>query len=176
MASTPNANVDNFGSELFVSSPRTADSDDVEYMDEFERPDKSDTAPRTPTCLSMLGSAAALLSAVEGNEEESALEANFRVFPSEVPTLTNRFTNQDEELNENGYDLDGNLPHFADEQYDDIEGYDEDVIGAIDNPPPPPAMVTAPALTVESVMKLGVKELKEELKKRGRAITGKKSE
>jgi hypothetical protein len=106
LASTPNANVDNFGSELFVSLPRTADSDDVQLMDEFERPDESDTAPRAPTCLFTLGSTAALLLAVEGNKAESALEANFRVFPSQVTTLTNRFTNQDEDLNDNGYNSD----------------------------------------------------------------------
>jgi hypothetical protein len=63
-----------------------------------------------------LGSAAALLSAVEGNEEESVLKANFRVFPSKVPTLTKHFTNQDEDLNDNGYDSDGNLPFFANKQ------------------------------------------------------------
>ncbi len=67
-------------------------------------------------------------------------------------------------------------PNFAHEQYDNIEGYAEDVIGAIDNPPLPPAPVAAPALAVESVMKLTVKDLKDELKKRGRAITGKKSD
>jgi hypothetical protein len=120
-----------------------------------------------------MGSAAALLLAVEGNEEESAIKVNFRVFPSKVPTLTKCFTNQDEELNVNGYDSDGNLPYFANEQYDNIEGYAEDVIGAIDNPLLPPALVAAPGLTVESVMKLVVKDLKNELKKRGRAITGK---
>jgi len=173
---TPNANVDNFGRELFVSLPRTADSNDVQLMDKFERPDKSDTAPRAPSCLFTLGSAAASLSVVVGNKEESALEANFRVFPSQVPTLTNCFTNQDEDLNENGFDSDGNLPHFANEQYNDMEGNIEDVIVAIDNQPSPIAMLREPALTVESVMKLGVKELKEELKKRGRAISGKKSE
>ncbi len=37
-------------------------------------------------------------------------------------------------------------------------------------------LVAAPALTRESGVKFLVKDLKEELKKRGRAITGKKSE
>jgi hypothetical protein len=110
LAGTPNANVDYFGSELCVSSPRTADSDDVELMEEFGRPGESDTAPPSATRLFTLPSAGASLLAVDSNEEESALEANFRVFPSQVPTLTKRFTNQDEELNDNGYDSDGNLP------------------------------------------------------------------
>ena len=111
-----------------------------------------------------------------GGALPAAASPNLARTPNANVDNTNRFTNQDEDLNENGYDSDGNLPHFADDQYDDMEGYIEDVIVAIDNPPSPVAMLRAPALTVESVMKLGVKELKEELKKRGRAISGKKSE
>ncbi len=161
-----------------MPSPRTADSNNVDLFDEFEHTGKSNAAPPAQSCLFMLGSTARLLLVVEGNDEESAPEANFQAFPSVVPTLTKRFTNQDQELNNNGYDSNGNLPHCADKNYNDMEGYAKDVFGAIDNPPPPsvPVAVAAPALMVELVMKLLVKELKEELKKRGRAITEKKPE
>ena len=54
-----------------------------------------------------------------------ASSANFGDFPSEIPTLKNRFVNLNATLNDEGYDSEGNLPYFADEQEDDIEGYEE---------------------------------------------------
>ena len=41
----PNANVDNIGNDVFLSLPRTADSNDVKLMQEIERSGKSNTAP-----------------------------------------------------------------------------------------------------------------------------------
>ena len=41
----PNANFDNIGKNVFLSSPRTADSNDVKLMQEIGRPGKSNTAP-----------------------------------------------------------------------------------------------------------------------------------
>ena len=50
--------------------------------------------------------------------------------------------NRDATLNDEGYDSEGNLPYFADEQEDDIEGYEEMRIGgdAAALAPPPPQL------------------------------------
>jgi hypothetical protein len=58
-------------------------------------------------------------------------------FPSEIPKVHNRFSNQDEALNDDGYDSEGNLPYFADEDVDNMEGYNELPID-VDAPTPPP--------------------------------------
>jgi len=76
-----------------------------------------------------------------GNKGEGApSSANFGDFPSAIPTLKKRFASQDTTLNDEGYDSEGNLPYFADEEQDDIEGYEELPIGgdaAAPAPPPP---------------------------------------
>ena len=95
-------------------------------------------------------------------------------FPSEIPKVHNRFSNQDEALNNEGYDSKGSLPYFTDYDVDDMEGYNELSIG-VDEPTPPPPPVAPTVFTVESLMRLPVKELKEELKKRGRSTTGEKT-
>jgi hypothetical protein len=38
-----------------------------------------------------------------------------------LPKVHNRFSNQDEALNTEGYDSEGNLPYFADEDVDDMD-------------------------------------------------------
>ncbi len=96
----------------------------------------------------------------------------FGVFQANILTIQNPFFNQDESLNDEGYDSKGNLPHFADKESDDFEGYIEPLIG-VDDAPAPPAPAVAAELTVESVMRLGVKDLKDEPKKRGQATSGK---
>ena len=78
-------------------------------------------------------------------------------------------------MNNEGYDSEGGLPHFVDKEDDDMEGYSELQIGGNAPAPPAPAAVAA-NLTVESVMRLAVKDLKDELKKRGRATSGGKNE
>ena len=58
-------------------------------------------------------------------------------FPSEIPKVHNRFSNQDEALNNEGYDSKGSLPYFTDYDVDDMEGYNELPIG-VDEPPTSP--------------------------------------
>ena len=82
-------------------------------------------------------------------------------FPTAQPFLENWFHNQQENLNDDGYDSEGNLPHFADMEGDDLEGYDEDAIDAFAASVPVPVAT----LTVESMGRLGIKELKDELHK-----------
>jgi hypothetical protein len=79
-----------------------------------------------------------------GNKDEGApSSANFGDFPSAIPTLQYWFASQDTTLNDEGYDSEGNLPYFADEEQDDIEVYEELPIGgdaAAPAPPPPPQL------------------------------------
>ncbi len=57
-------------------------------------------------------------------------------FPSKIPTLQNCFTNQDENLNNEGYDSEGDLPYFADED-EGVDDFEELTIGVDDAPAPP---------------------------------------
>ena len=95
--------------------------------------------------------------------------------------IKKRFFNQNSELNDDGYDYEGGLPFFADNQVDDaveyfeapLEDYDEGPQPAAP-PTPAPAAVATEQLTIERMMSLKMKELKEELRKRGRSMVGKK--
>ena len=65
----------------------------------------------------------------EGGGDDGARSADANlgsIFPSAAPTLNLRYYNQDSELNEKGYDSEGCLPHFADnDEGADPEGYNE---------------------------------------------------
>ena len=104
--------------------------------------------------------------------EENDVSAFGVPFPAEQPFFENRYHNQKENHEDEGYDSEGNLPHFADVDGDDIDAYDETPIDRSDAP----SSVLVGPLTLEAVGGLGVKELKDELRKRGRSITGKKIE
>ncbi len=51
-----------------------------------------------------------------GNDDGArSADANLgSIFPSATPTLNLRYYNQNPELNDKGYDSEGGLPHFAD--------------------------------------------------------------
>jgi hypothetical protein len=64
-----------------------------------------------------------------GAVNESAVPGvNLASFPRDFGTVENRFTNQDEALNNEGYNSEGNLPHFADEPNNNMEDYCEETI------------------------------------------------
>ena len=75
--------------------------------------------------------------------EEDASWPLFQTCPSHVPTIQNHFSNQDEALNDEGYNFKGNLTHFNDEENDDMEGYSDPQIGVKDAPAPPAPAVVA---------------------------------
>jgi hypothetical protein len=58
----------------------------------------------------------------------AVLGVNIASFPSNFGTVENRFTNQDEALNNESYDSKGNLPHFADKPNNNMEEYCEETI------------------------------------------------
>jgi hypothetical protein len=103
-------------------------------------------------------------------------------FPSAVPTVQNRFFNQNPEWNDEGYDSEGGLPYFANDEEVDADDYNEAPLVNDACPPPGEAesavaeTEAAPELTVSGVMLLNVAWLKGELKRRGNAIAGKKGE
>jgi hypothetical protein len=175
LASAGNAHVETLADEFFDS--RSHDGSDVidDFLQEEGAPDTTEASPLARRSLFDSDQPGAAHIAGGDKDEGAASSANFANFPSKIPTVKNRFANQDSTLNDEGYDSEGNLPYFADEEQDDIEGYEESPIDGSDAaapaPPPPPAPVT-----VESMMRLGVNELKAELKKRGRSTGGKKAE
>ncbi len=102
-------------------------------------------------------------------------------FPVTRPSVINRFTNQDSNMIDNGYDSEGGIPYIDDALLDD--DFDEEPLSS--GPPPPIPAVAAvpevaapePMLTVEQARQLKtVAELKEELKKRGQRVSGNKAE
>jgi hypothetical protein len=64
--------------------------------------------------------------------ESAAPGVNLASFPNNFGTVENRFTNQDEALNNEGYDSKGNLPHFADKPNNNMEDYcEETIVGGV---------------------------------------------
>jgi hypothetical protein len=178
LASVGNGHVESLAEEFFDSHEHNGGDVDDDFFEEEGAPDTTDASPLAGRSL-FEGDQPGVAQIAGGNEDGGAASsANFANFPSEIPNLKNRFVNQDSTLNDEGYDSEGNLPFFADEEQDDIEGYEEPPIAggsdaAAPAPPPPPA---AQEVTVESMMRLGVNELKAELKKRGRPTGGKKAD
>ncbi len=86
-------------------------------------------------------------------------------------------------MNDEGYDSKGGLPFFADDQVDNaVEFFEAPLKDAVEGPPPAAPSTPAPAaaateqLRIERMMSLKIKELKEELRKRGWSMLGKKGE
>jgi hypothetical protein len=171
-----NANVASVGDEYFDSTAHLDFAVCDDFLGHDGNPDETEITPPSGRCLFTVNEPGAAQITGGDKDEVSASRAILADFPSEIPTVQNRFANQDEALNDEGYDSEGDLPYFADEDADDIEGYDELAIGVDAPTPPPPPPVAPTVITVESLTRLPVKELKEELKKRGRSTSGKKEE
>jgi hypothetical protein len=109
----------------------------------------------------------------EGGVNEVAVALTILAnFPSHFGTVQNRFTNQNSALNDEGYDSEGNLPHFAYEPNNNMELYFEQTIEGGSVVEAGEAPVAPKEL---DVMCLLVAQLRDELKKRGRGSQGKKS-
>ena len=103
----------------------------------------------------------------------AAALTNLASFPSNYGTLENRFTKQDSELNDEGYDSKGNFLHFADAEINNVEEqYCKECIGVGGGEAVAAVAAVAPAAARAQldVMKLSIAQLKAELKKRGRVM------
>ena len=109
-------------------------------FEEEGAPNETDASPLAGRSLFSVDPLGVAQIAGGDKDEGAASSANFGDFPSKIPTVKNRFANQDSTLNDEGYDSEGNLPYFADEEQDDIEGYEESPIDGSDAaaPAPPP--------------------------------------
>ena len=85
----------------------------------------------------------------------------------------NCFTNQDDALLDDGYDSEGALPLYDDLALDETaEHYEEEAISSGLALPPPAAAHAS--ISEAMVVMLNVADLKNELKKRGKVVSGKK--
>ena len=110
----------------------------------------------------------------------AATLTNLASFPSNFGTLQNRFTNQNLELNNDGYGSKEILSHFADTQiHNNKEQYCKECIGVGGGEAAVAVAAVKPAAAAATaqldVMQLSVTQLKAELRKRGRGTSRNKS-
>jgi hypothetical protein len=169
------ADVDTFVDEFLSSLPTYDDAEDSDVLAEGGRHDTTDTTPTLRRSLFDNGIEETPPAVRMATNEAAAALTHLAAFPANYGTVENRFTNQDPELNDEGYDSEGNLPHFANPDIeDDAELYNEECIGG---PGGGVEMVLSPAAAPVAidVMKLNVVMLRAELKKRGRSTFGNKA-
>ena len=103
------------GDKYFESRSRI----DFDVRDEFlgnsGNPDETEITPPSGRSLFTENDLGAAHIAGGGKDEVSVSRAIMADFPSEITKVHNRFSNQDEALNDEGYDSKGNLPYFANE-------------------------------------------------------------
>jgi hypothetical protein len=166
-----NAEVDYFEEEFLSSLPTAASGDSGGLLDNAAPANQTDGTPLLERSLFNNCKEETTPIAGGGVNEVAVALTNLANFPSNFGTLENRFTNQNSNLNDEGYDSKGNLPHFADKPNNNMEEYFEQTIegGSVVE------AVEAPAAPKElDVMRLTVAQLRDELKRRGRGIQGKK--
>ena len=168
---------------LFLSMSENVGAGGGEILGQDRTSEPTNSAPSSPTILFSTPTRGG-----EGGGDDGTRSADANlgsIFPSAAPTLNLRYYNQDSELNDKGYDSEGGLPHFADDDEGaNPEGYNEAPLNsaadAFQAPTAPPVTegpaVEAVQLTMAMVMGLNVNRLKEELRKRGRSFAGKKGE
>ena len=179
-----NASVDNFVNKFLATMPENHAGDEENFLGDAGAADDADFATPTARPLFEVRNPSPTVNSKGSRKEADAPRGS--IFPSTIPKLKKRFFNQDSELNDEGYDSEGGLPFFANEEVDNPDEYFEATLGdAVEEPTPAAPSTLAPAgagaaaaeqLTVEGIPSLKVKDLKEELRRRGRSNAGKKAE
>jgi hypothetical protein len=103
-------------------------------------------------------------------------------FPTHLPQKNDRFSNHDEALYDEGFDSEGEQMFYDPVALDeDADDFIEEAIASTSSPitsiPAPPIPGTLPPariLTIDMISSLKVKDLKAELQKKGRRMTGNK--
>jgi len=114
LASVGNAHVESLADEFFDS--RSHDGGDVgdDFLEEEGAPAITKASPLARNSLFGVNQPSAAQITGGDKDEGATSRANFAYFPSKIPTLQNRFANQDTTLKDEGYDSKGNLPYFTD--------------------------------------------------------------
>jgi hypothetical protein len=172
------SNDDKFEEDFLRSLPSYVDDDNGGILDDGGLADPTDNSPTLNRSLFNDGIAETPTNVRAVVNDAAAALTNLASFPSSFGTLPNRFTNQNSALNDEGYDSEGNLPHFADEPNDNMEEYFEETI--VEGRGGGEAAVAAMMAVANEahqgdVMRLSVAQLKAELRKRGRGTGGNKS-
>jgi hypothetical protein len=164
--SSQNANVESVDDAFFLSMSENISAGGGEILGQDGPFEPTNSTPSSPTILFTTP-----MQGGEGGDDDGACSADANlgsIFPSAAPTLNLRYNNQNPELSDKGYDSEGGLPHFADnDEGADPEGYDEAPLNsAVDafRVPMAPPVTEGPTvqLTLAMVMGLNVNRLKEE--------------
>jgi hypothetical protein len=119
-------NDDTFKEDFLRSLPSYVDGDNGGILDDVSLADPTNHSPTLNRSLFEGGIAEMPTRARVAVNKAVAALTNLASFPSNFGTLQNRFTNQNLDLNNEGYDSEGILPHFADANINnDMEEYNK---------------------------------------------------
>ncbi len=121
LAGGSSADVDTFEEDFLRSLQTHIDCDDSGIIDDDGLVDTTNKTPTLSRRLFNNGIDETPPNVRVAVTEAAAALTNLACFPSNYGTLENQFTNQDSELNDEGYDSEGNLPHSADAEINDDE-------------------------------------------------------
>jgi hypothetical protein len=177
LVSLCNAHIDNFVDKFLLSLPESGADNDANFLREGGTADKINTiSPPARLLFTVKPPGGA-----DNNREGTVLADVLRgsILPSAIPTVQTHFFNKNLELNDEGYDSEGGLPYFANKQEISANNYDEEP--PLNDDAQPPLSEAQPAaawveLTVKAVSSLNVAKLKDESKRKGCSIAGKKAE
>ncbi len=120
----PNAEVNNIVDTFLSSLPEIcAGKNGANFLSEGGSADETNSTPPPSRLLFSIDQAGG----ADDNQEGIIFADQPRRsnFPSAVPTLQNCFFNQNPEWNDEGYDSEGGLLYFADEEKVDADDYNE---------------------------------------------------
>jgi hypothetical protein len=167
---------DTYINEFIASLPTHIEGGDGGILDEFGLVDCTDHSPTLNRNIFDDGIVETPTRERAAENEAAAALTNLVSFPSSFGTVLYRFSNQNSELNDEGYDSMGNTPHFANANLnDDMDEYNEPSIEVGVGEAPVAEGEPEEAAPVQlNVMGLNVVRLREELRKRGRQMGGNK--
>ena len=117
---------DSYIDEFIASLPMHVEGGDGGILDEFGFTDCNDHSPALNRNIFDDGIVEMPTKGRAAVNKAAAALTTLASFLSSFGMVQNRFTNQNSELNDEGYDSEGNLPHFADANLNnDMDEYNE---------------------------------------------------